>query len=75
MNAFILIVYHSLLWISRQSRKLDIHRNNEHENKILGNPADSDKFYIIDYIIKEETFFVTVKDAFILCGLMVHSIW
>lgn len=50
MNAFILIVYHSLLWISRQSHKLDIHRNNEHENKILGNPADSDKSYIIDYI-------------------------
>lgn len=25
-------------------------RNNEHENKIIGNPADSDKSYIIDYI-------------------------
>lgn len=49
MNAFML-VYHSLLWISRQSCKLDIHRNNEHENKIVGNPADSEKSYINDYI-------------------------
>lgn len=49
MNAFML-VYHSLLWISRQSRKLDIHRNNEHENKTVGNPADSEKSYINDYI-------------------------
>lgn len=49
MNAFML-VYHSLLWISRQSRKLDIHRKNEHENKIVGNPADSEKSYINDYI-------------------------
>lgn len=49
MNAFML-VYHSLLWISRQSHKLDIHRNNEHENKIVGNPADSEKSYINDYI-------------------------
>lgn len=49
MNAFML-VYHSLLWISRQSRKQDIHRNNEHENKIVGNPAGSEKSYINDYI-------------------------
>lgn len=49
MNAFML-VYHSLLLISRQSRKLDIHRNNKHENEIVGNPADSDKSDIIDYI-------------------------
>lgn len=47
MNAFML-VYHSLLWISRQSRTLNIHWNNEHENKIVDNPADSDKSDVID---------------------------
>lgn len=46
MNAFAGLV--SLLLISRQSRKPDMHWNNEHENKIVGNPADSDKADVID---------------------------
>lgn len=45
-----LFIYISLSFTFMNISTITQTRNNEHENKIIGNPADSDKSYIIDYI-------------------------